>query len=477
MNVYQPPGDKILESISVAGYFSIGQTDPATFTRNQLSLNESMSWVHGAHSLTFGVDAGRAQVLLRNQFLQPGQFSFTADYTNLAMASFLLGKVRTFRQGNGEYKDNLVTNFGLFFQDDYHVTRKLTLNLGLRYDPFFPWKETHGRVEQFRPDAYAAGTTSNMFINAPPGLLFPGDPGVPEYGVLGSYKNLAPRVGFAYDIAGDGKTSIRGGFGMFYDSQQNGIYNNRFVDVTPFSTQISLTDPAGPFSNPYQGITNPFPAPFPPPKDIAFPLPLLVVTYDPANGGHYQTPVAYNYNLAVERQLTGQWLLRMAYVGSHSSHILETIELSPAVYMPGSKLSTDQRRLYPEYGSIAQSAHDINSNYNSLQVTLQKRFSKGFTILANYTWSKSIDDLPFGQGVSTVVSSNSSPIPWYLPGRHQFDRGLSDFDHTHRFVTSFVWDLPRLTHAPALLRYTAGGWQLSGIADGPIGRSADDSGR
>ncbi len=272
-----------------------------------------------------------------------------------------------------------------------------------------------------------------------------------------------PRVGFAYDVAGDGKTSIRGGFGMFYDSQQSGIYNNRFVDVTPFSTQITLTDPTGSFSNPYSGITNPFPAPFPPPKDIAFPLPLLVVTYDPANGGRYQTPVAYNYNFTVERQLTGDWLIRAGYVGSHSSHLLESIELSPAVYIPGSKLSTDKRRLFPEYGSIAQSAQDINSSYNSLQATLQKRFSRGFTILANYTWSKSIDDLPNSQGVATVVSGNSSPIPWYLPGRHQFDRGPSEFDHTHRLVTSFVWDLPRLASSPALVRYAAGGWQLSGL--------------
>ncbi|HXE13524.1 MAG TPA: carboxypeptidase regulatory-like domain-containing protein [Bryobacteraceae bacterium] len=469
VNIYEPPGDKIIESLSVSGFFSIGQTDPATFTRNQYNLSDSFSWVIGPHSLNFGVDVSRAQVILRNQFLQPGQFSFTADVTNLAMASFLLGKLRSFRQGNGEFKDNLVNSFGLYFQDDYHVSRKLTLNLGLRYDPFFPWKETRGRVEQFRTDAYAAGLRSQQFLNAPPGLLFPGDPGVPQYGLRGSYKNFAPRLGFAYDVSGDGRTAIRGGFGMFYDSQQNGIYNNRFVDVTPFSTQITLTDPQGSFSNPYSGIANPFPAPFPPPKDIAFPLPLLVVTYDPANDARYQTPVSYNYNLTVERQFAGDWMFRLGYVGSRASHILETIELSPAVYIPGSKLSTDQRRLFPQYGSIAQSAQDINSSYNSLQATLQKRFSRGFTILANYTWSKSIDDLPQGQGISTVVSGSSSPIPWNQPGRHQFDRGPSEFDHTHRLVTSFVWSLPTLANRSAFLHYVIGGWQLSGLLSAQSG--------
>src|SRR5579885_203875 len=463
VNIYEPPGDKILESLSVSGFFSIGQTDPATFTRNQYSLNDAVSWVSGRHSMVFGADVGRAQVILRNQFLQPGQFSFTADYTNLALASFVLGKLRTFRQGNGEFKDNLVNTVGLFFQDDFHVTRKLTLNLGLRWDPFFPWKETHGRVELFKPDAYAAGVKSQQFDNAPPGLLFPGDAGAPKYGILANYKNFAPRIGFAYDVKGDGRTSIRGGFGMFYDSMQDGIYNNRFVDVTPFSTQITLTDPQGPFSNPYLGITNPFPAPFPPPRNIAFPLPLLAVTYDPANGSVYQTPVAYNYNLAIEQQLGADWMVRLAYVGSHASHLLETIELSPAVYIPGSALSTDQRRLYPQFTSIAQSSDDINSHYNSLQATVQKRFTKGLTLQANYTWSKSLDDIPWGQSASTVVSGGLSPIPWYMPGRHQFDYGPSEFDHTHRLVANFVWNLPRLSNAPAVVRYIAGGWDLTGL--------------
>ena len=242
VNIYEPPGDRILESLSVTGFFSIGQTDPASFTRNQYVLNDTMSWVKGSHSLTFGVDANRGQVLLRNQFLQPGQFGFTADYTNLAMASFLLGKVRTFRQGNGEFKDNRVNTFGLFFQDDYHVSRDLTVNLGVRYDPFFPWKETKGRVAQFRPDAYAAGLKSVVFPNAPAGLLSLAIP-TSRMGRPDRLEEPGARVGFAYDLKGDGKTSIRGGFGMFYDSQQSGIYNNRFVDVTPFSTQITMTDP------------------------------------------------------------------------------------------------------------------------------------------------------------------------------------------------------------------------------------------
>lgn len=481
VQMYQPPGTKIIESLSVSGFFTISQTDPATFGRTQDALSDSVYWIHGAHSVSFGVDANRGSNDIRNYYYQPGQFTFSADYTNLALASFLLGKIRTFRQGNGENKDNRINTFSLYIQDDYRVARKLTLNLGLRYDPFFPWKEIKGRVEQFRPDAYNAGQTSQMFVNAPPGLFFPGDPGVAEYGVLGAYKNFAPRLGFAYDVTGNGKTSIRGGVGMFYDAQQSGYINNQFLDVTPFSTQISRTDPQGPFSNPYLGITNPFPAPYPPPKNIAFPLPLLAFSYDPGNGQHFQTPLIYDWNLTIERQLTADWLLRVGYVGSHGSHLLESVNLSPAVYIPGSKLPADQRRLFAQYSSINQGSMDANSNYNSLQVTLQKRFSGSFMILANYTWSKSIDDVPFGVYISTI-SGGTSPLPWYNPGRHQFDRGVSEFDHTQRMVTSFVWDLPKLSHAPAIARYAVGGWQLTGLltaqSGGPITVSAgkDQSG-
>jgi hypothetical protein len=126
-------------------------------------------------------------------------------------------------------------------------------------------------------------------------------------------------------------------------------------------------------------------------------------------------------------------------------------------------LSTDARRAFQPYGSITQAAQDINSGYNSLQFTAQKRLSQGFSILANYTWAKSIDDMPYSQGITTVAQGSNSPIPWNFGGRHQYDRGPSEFDHTHRFVISYVWDLPRLAHQNLFVRTLAGGWQLTGI--------------
>ena len=165
----------------------------------------------------------------------------------------------------------------------------------------------------------------------------------------------------------------------------------------------------------------------------------------------------------MERQLAGDWLMRAAYVGSQSRHLLESLELNPSVYTAGSKVSTDARRAFQPYGSISQATQDVNSGYNSLQLTAQKRYSRGLTILANYTWSKSIDTLPYNQGITGVSAGSNSPIPWNFPGRHQYDRGPSEFDHTQRFVVSYVYDLPKLAKTNALVRTIAGGWQLTGI--------------
>jgi len=461
-HLYQPPG-KTLEGINVSGYFNPSQTDPADFIRNQYNLSDDFNWVKGKHSISFGGSLIRAQVLLRNQFRTSGSFSFTADVTNDALASYFLGYVRTFTQGFGEYKDNNINTGSLYVHDDIHLSRKLSLNLGLRYDPFLSWHETKNRIEQFDITNYANNVRSQVYTSAPAGLLFPGDKGVPRWGTGASLLNFAPRIGFAYDVTGDGKTSIRGGGGIFYDALQDGIFNNRFVDVSPFSPQFALTQPQGTLSNPYIGYTNPYPSPFPAPKDSPFPGPVLVITYDPANGGKQLTPVVYSYNLTLERQLMGGWLARAAYVGSQSRRLTESLEINPSVYKAGSTLSTDARRFFQPYGSISQASQDINSGFNSLQLTAQKRYSKGFTLLANYTWSKSIDDLPYGQGVTGVSAGSNSPIPWNFPGRHQLDRGPSEFDHTHRFVTSFVWTLPQLTNANKFARAIVGGWQFNGI--------------
>lgn len=460
INIYQPP-DKAIESININGFFSFGDSPPARFTRNNFTLADDVRWVVGRHNLSFGFHGELSRVDLDNQFLRGGTFQFTSDITNYAIASFLLGRVRSFRQGAGEFKNNRNQFLGFYAQDSFRMNKRFTLNYGLRYEPVYPWREVRGRVEQFRPDAYWRGETSRQFVNAPPGLFFPGDPGVPEYGTRGAFKNFAPRIGVAYDLTGDGKTSLRAGGGVFYDSRQAGVFNNRFVDVTPFSPQLTFTDPPGPFSNPLAGQKSPFPAPFPPPKDADFPRPVLAITWEPT--GEYKVPVIYNWNLAIERQIASNWLVRAAYVGSHSSHLWEAIELNPAIYTPGSKLSTDDRRMFRGFQFISLASFAGNANYNSMQLSMEKRFSRGFTLSANYTWAKSLDNVPFANGAGGPSDGGSYVYPWYYHNAGLLDRGPSDFDIRHRFVGSYVWQMPQLTGSNALVRNVIGDWQLTGV--------------
>jgi Carboxypeptidase regulatory-like domain len=467
VKLYQPPA-KAIESISVSGFFTYGDNPPARFTRNNFTLADDLRWVSGRHAFSFGFHGELARVDLDNQFLRSGTFQFTSDVTNYAIASYLLGRLRTFRQGGGEFRNNRNKFIGIYAQDAFRVNSRLTLTYGLRYEPAKPWREIRHRYEMFDPSAYYAGIKSQVYDNAPPGLFFPGDSRVPDWGMRAALKNFEPRLGIAYDLTGDGKTSLRAGGGVFYDTRQSGIAGNRFADVTPFSPQLTYTDPPGPFSNPLGGQPNPFPAPFPAPRNADFPLPLLVITYQPS--GQFQPVVNYNWNVSLERQVAPNWLARAAYVGAHGSRLPIAVELNPAVYTADSKLTTDQRRIFQGYNTISEASAGGNSHYHSLQLSLEKRFSHGFTVTTNYTYSKSYDNTTFASGSSGGASDGSSYVyPWYYRNADLLDRGPSDFDIRQRIVTSYVWQLPTPAKSSQFVRLLAGGWQFTGLLQAQTG--------
>lgn len=475
-NIYQPtPPD--VESVSISGFFSFGTVPVAWFARQGYDWGDDLSWVHGRHNIGFGGDAQREQVDSVNNFTSYGHFAFSSDVTNLALASFLLGKMRTFTQGGGVPLNMRDTLLGFYGQDSYRVSNRLTLSYGVRWEPEIPWEEIRGRFNYFNPSNFYNGVQSQVFPNAPPGILFNGDEGVPSHvGWANKYNDIMPRLGFAWDMFGNGKTVLRGGGGLFYDSRIGGANLNVISGVSagsvaPFSPTVVVTDPQGPFSNPYEGISNPFPWPVSPPKDVTFPTPFQVATVDTSHK-NIVVPLVYNWNLTVEHELAPGWLFRVAYVGSHGTHIREVVQLNPAVYIPNSTLTTDQRRLFePYYSDIYQTTFDVNSAYNSAQMTLEKRFASGgfldgLTLMANYTYSKSLDTLPYGAGVE---GSAPSPIPWYMPGRHQFDRGYSEFNHTNRAVVSYDWKLPSFAQSNRFSRGVLGNWELSGILSAQSG--------
>ncbi|MGH9661125.1 MAG: carboxypeptidase regulatory-like domain-containing protein, partial [Bryobacteraceae bacterium] len=431
-----------ISEINVSGFFNIGDNLEAKFPRTMFELGNQTNWVRGRHSLSFGGVVNRNRADIVNEFRRAGHFVFTADTsagsTGLSMADYFLGRLKSLDQGTGEYKFNRVSYPALYFQDDWKVAPRLTLNLGMRYEPTPPWHETRGRIMLFRVEDYLNGVQSTKFRNAPTGETFRGDPGFPRDGTEGDYNNVAGRFGFAWDVFGDGKSSLRGGAGMFYDQAILGEFNNGAVNAPPWSIRLNVAEPQGPFSDPYRGrsdfnlvrIENIGLA------DAPFPRPVLVETYD----RRQETALTYNWHLTVEREFLPEWLGRVAYVGSATNYGRTTINLNPARYVAGDNRGTDARRLFaPVYGNINMFDQDRRSYYHSMQASLTKRFSRGFTVLANHTWSKATDNY-------------SNVVPYTIPDTSRLHWGPGDFDHKHRFVVSYVWELPKVETSSGLVK-------------------------
>ena len=279
---------------------------------------------------------------INNDYRTNGYFTFdgSAPFTGDALADFMIGKFYNLEQGAGEYKNTRFNILSAFAQDSFRVTPRLTLDLGLRWDPFFPYTDALGKLA-----AYYPGEQSTRYPNAPAGILYAGDPGVPPGAFARRWANLGPRVGFAWDVFGNGTTAVRGGYGVYYD-RPNTISTNSQADQQPFGTVVNVNgSPTNSLTNPYAGTTNPFPASTTPPKDVAFVLP--DVAYMDTTG--MRNAQLQSWNLTIERQLPGQFVVRAAYAGSKGTHLASLREGNAGVYIPGSTLGTDARRpLYPE---------------------------------------------------------------------------------------------------------------------------------
>jgi hypothetical protein len=474
VNIWQP-AFKQINSIAATGYFSIGDNPQGFFRRANYTLTDDLHISRGNHNIAFGYHGEVAKVDVNNLYRQPGNFTFNANNTNDAIASFLFGYVEEFSQASGQFFNARAKFNGAYIQESWKVTPKLTLDYGVRYEPFVPWREIAGRMGSFFPNLWASGTHSSVYPLAPAGLQFAGDKGFNPNGVNSAYDHFMPRLGFAWDVFGTGKTSLRGGTGMFFDSRINSTLFNIYTNTSPFITNVDVTNAGGAkitFADPYgsYGTPNPFPAPQPPPATAAIP-PQGFLTYDPFHGFH--DPITYDWNLALEQQLTSSLSTRIAYVAEHSSHEWVPIELNPFVPVSQSPF-VNGPRIYNQPGcsannscftsTITEANTGANTNYNSLQFSVEQRVRYGLTLLFNYTWSKALDDMPFNAAATSIGASNSYVYPIWTPNFKALDYGPSDFDHRNVVSASNVYTLPKvLNGAPGALRYVVNGWETSGL--------------
>lgn len=471
VNVWQP-AFKQINQIQVTNFFTIGDNPAASFRRNNYTLADDLHWVLGNHTLSFGFHGELAKVDVDNQYQQPGIFQFNSNASiSNPLADYLLGGLTNFQQASGQYFNNRYHVTGYYAQDSWKVNRRLTLNYGIRYEPFAPQHESHEREGMFSPSARAAGTVSTTHPNALAGLLFPGDAGFVENMVHPIYSHFMPRVGFALDVFGDGKTSIRGGAGQFYDTRLPGVFDNIFANSVPFVASVNvqfLPTALANFSNPYASVAggNPFPAPQPPPASFFTTANYQSSSYSTFDPTMFRLPVTYSWNLAVEQQLTDKLSSRIAYVGSRSNHQYVPSDINPT-YNQGPNVG---KRVYYSPNLLQNYTQPIalvdtggNAIYHSMQASLQNRVSTGLTLFLNYTWSKAIDNFPFGASATAVVPGSGYSLPVYEPNFKRLDYGPSDYDHRNVVSLSYVWILPKLSKGNPVVRYAANGWQTNGI--------------
>ena len=471
--------------IQVGGYASVGDpiTGPRNTFQNTFDLSGALSWIHGRHELKFGGGYRRDQINALQGIATNGFFvfagipSFEQFLYNDGFANFLSGNPVVFLQGGGDFAREIRDRaINLYAQDNYKVNSRLTMNVGLRYEVPFPSTEEKNRVNLFVP-----GAQSTIMPNAPAGLLYPGDPGVPA-GLIPTQKTaFAPRFGLAWDPRGDSKTVISAAYGIFFEPYYTGEGGplQDPVSAPPYLKTLQLGFPIHSFADPFY-TPDPFGTPFPEP------MTLLVVSRN------LRLPYAQDWNLNIQRSFGANWLLQVGYVGTTGVKLPRFIEGDPAVYIPGldtasagcappaqpcplsNENNVNQRRLYSGctlaqpnncvYGSVGEIASIANSGYNALEASLRKRFSHGLSFLASYTWSHSIDDV----SSFNITGSASQPVAGENDlAQNPFDlaaeRGPSMFDARNRFVLSYQWAIPFLQNSNEWYGKILGNWQLNGI--------------
>ena len=452
------------------GYASIGDpiTGPRNTYENAFAVSDSLTWIHGRHELKFGADYRREQINVIDGIASNGFFVFVPVPLSNAFANFLIGQPLLFLQGGGNQADGggdlsrglRGNDFNFYVQGTFKASSRLTLNVGLRYDLPFPYTEIRNRQNLFVP-----GVQSQSMPNAPLGLLYPGDPGVPAGLIPTETKAFAPRIGVAWDPTGSARWLVRAAYGIFYDPYCNGQGGplQTPISAPPYLRTAQLLFP-GSLSNPFAN-GNPFAA--------QFAEPMTLLTLSP----QLPLPYAQDWNMTIERSFGADWLFEIGYVGTKGTKLPRLIEGNPSLPLPG-QTWTDQQNNFDQqrincvpnaqanctYSSVGLIVGGANSSYNALEASLKKRFSRGLALLASYTYSKSIDDV----SSFNITGSASQPVagendlaqdPFNLAA----ERGRSMFDARHRFVLTYQWELPYWKHPRNWYEHVLGSWQVNGI--------------
>ena len=488
LTTYQDPYGRA-PGITFASSLNAGLANQSApyFERNKdRNIFDNISIQHGNHTIRAGATA---MWMIKTENADNGAATFTfSDHTakggDPEFANFLLGQADSYSQANKDTVPYLhYVNFEAYVQDDWKVTPRLTLNLGLRYSYFPSPSDSKDTLLNFDPARFVPGNaptidpaTGTMVVGTPNadsatyanGLVFPtgatcsaaqaitSTASCSPFGSLvnpNSNKNFGPRFGLAYDPFGDGKWAIRAGYGIFYDRTLNGIWEQNAFDDPPLVQTSAINNNGTASNNIFDNVQNGSSAPTPvTPVNI-------VVTGTPT----FKVPSYQDFNVSVQHELMRNTVLEVGYVGTKGTHLLGDVDLNqPTLATRLANPNSDANALvqFPGYGSIRSRNPIFTSNYNSLQISLNRRFTNGLSLGAAYTWSKLL---------TTQSVDRDSGIQDTYDIKAAY--GSSTLNTPQIFVLNYVYELPFFKNERNLQGYVLGGWQISGITNFQSGQS------
>ena len=481
-NVYSyDPGYMVLNVSPAFSLYPANQAR-ASFDNDTYQVAEDLTVVRGNHQFGVGANTQFWRGHYTSTSRANGSWIINGSITGLSLADLLVGRVTTLEHGG---KNLLLINnwyLGAYAQDSWRLSSRVTVNYGMRWEPYFGQNVENNAVTIFRMENFQKGTRSTVFHNAPAGLTYPGDPGFPtgQTGLNKQWWNLSPRGGVAWDVRGDGRLALRSSYSMGYDFM-SGEYHNINAGAPPFGNRSIIQDPTGLLDDPYRGVGGD-PHPIVTGPDTPFVAFGSFGTMDP----NINSPRVQSWNVTVEQQLGTEWGVSVAYLGSHSDRLWAQVALNPGVYMGlgpcvingvtypvcSTQSNLNQRRiLYQQNPREAAfiGALDLNTdigyqNYAGVKLAAQRRSADGVSLSANYTLSRCT-------GTPQNPRFNQSSGGYLKPDDPSFDAGYCDQDRRHLATATVGYEIPDV--GGAALRALASHWRFSGILNARSGNRLD----
>ncbi|WP_198152183.1 TonB-dependent receptor [Granulicella tundricola] len=478
-NVYSSVPNYIYLNVSGAFTASCGSCAPTHYVTNHYQAADDISMQKGKHFLQAGFDYIHEELNLAGINTENGQFTFNGSYSGLGLSDLLLGAPNTFAQafGPGAAAHLRYNYFGYYAQDTWHAAKGLTINAGLRWEPWFPEYEKNNIGGEFSQANFNANITSSVYTNAPAGIVFFGDKGVKPGFINSRFTNFSPRLGLAFDPRGDGKQSLRASYTLtfeapelYYDSGFPGNSPNASAQSFTVDNSTNQTDAVKSFDNPWKKIQggNPYPTAYPAPSNAFFPATNVSTGLYPSN---LRRTYMHQYNASYQNQISPNWLLSASYIGTSTVHLwgfqpinYATPQNTPAGATATTNNTSQRYLLYraaiannttagTRYGAFSSTADYGMANFNGIILTANHRVANNFSLLTNYTFSHCLSNMNY-TGDNTPPSQD--------PNNHAAEYSNCNFDTTHNLTVSGVFTSPKLNSRG--LNYALGGWQLSPIA-------------